>query len=206
MIDARQAGEILTIGAVIAVGFDPADTEPLIKSLRSNIVPVHGQPQIDAAPRHRPGGDMAQKHFADPVAAKGFIDIEVLHVDAGLAIPCREDGEKQGQPGKCPVHLGDQAGECRIGAETVTAKILDRAGNPVGSAKPLAHDADRLMDHFGISGFAQTNDDAPFAVQHDFRHQNATLSPPLRPRYSRASSGVATSSDRPSRMPRMRRT
>src|SRR5690606_35555608 len=181
-------------------------TEPLIKSLSCNIVAVDSQPQIDAAPRHRPGGDMAQKHFADPVAAKGFIDIEVLHIDAGLAVPCRKDGEEQGKPGKYPVHLCNQTGESSVGTEAVAAKILDRAGDSVGSAKSFAHDADRLMDQFGIGRFAKPYRNACFVVPHDFRHQNATLSPPLRPRYPRASSGVATSSDRPSRMLRMRRT
>ena len=177
------------------------DAEPVVKGLCLRVLDIDRQPQIARAPFPSRAGRRPQQSLADRAAAKGVIDIEVLHIDARRAAPGREAREREAHAGERAVDLGDQDFERGMLAETMRPDIIGRRGDlrlphPMAAPSPEAR-------HGCIPASPAS---ASLIVRIRSHLQNATRSPPLRPSMARASSGVATSSDRPSRMARMRRT
>src|SRR5690606_35355551 len=115
---------------------------------------------------------------------------QVLHIDTRLAAIGREAGEKYTDADAGAVRLRDQRFEGRRVAEAEATDVIRRARHFLRFPHGRRNADHRAMDGLGIIDGRETDDELLACAQ------NATLSPPLSASISRASAGVATSSDR----------
>lgn len=116
----------------------------------ARIAVVHGQPEMSVAIGLPAPGDLAQQPFADARAAPGSGYIKILHVDAGLAHPGREEGEVQAHAGEAAVVLGQHHFEFLLLTETVALQARARAAQALGHAQRRRQFLERAQDHVAI--------------------------------------------------------